>query len=74
MLYLRARLFNNQLQLLVKLRVKKSISVPHILKRQHSFISGSTVIEKTSAASRGRFRNLYTHLVQLLWTSDEPVT
>jgi hypothetical protein len=36
-------------------------------------ISGSTILVRTLATSHQRFRNLFRHLVGLLWTSDRPV-
>jgi hypothetical protein len=38
------------------------------------FICASTVLVRTLAATQGRFRNLFGHSVELLWTSDQPVS
>jgi hypothetical protein len=37
-------------------------------------LCGSTALERTSAASHGRFLNLFRHLVALLWTTVQPIT
>jgi hypothetical protein len=41
--------------------------------RCYKFIIASAILEMTCAASHGRFRNLFRHLVRLIWKSDQPV-
>jgi hypothetical protein len=43
------------------------------LKLINLFISASTVLVRTLAASNGRFRNVFRYMGGLRWTSDQPV-